>query len=338
MNKNLSRLTALALALGISFSAAGSVGASHADQQITASYRNIRLMVNGAYYTPTDTAGNVVPLFIYNGTTYGPVRAVCEAFGYNVNFDTSTNTVIVGDKLDPRVSTVADPGKNTDEQIGIAYRDVKIKVGGQLINPTDEGGTPVEPFLYNGTTYIPVRAVANSLGQEVVWNGQKSTIQIGLQPNAIISTPTTAVPIGSSQRMLLNADGKAFIANVKISSCYTGAYAAQLMYEAGVKNRPLAGDKKYMVAKVSVTVEKTADGKPVNLTRDLFRAFNMQQEEYTYSSLTIPKPVFGGLCNEKQTLIGTVAFVVRGSDSSPRIVFGGDEKGDGGLWFRTTKG
>ena len=35
--------------------------------------------VNGARFLPKDASGKSVPLFSYNGTTYAPVRAICEA-------------------------------------------------------------------------------------------------------------------------------------------------------------------------------------------------------------------------------------------------------------------
>lgn len=40
---------------------------------------NIRITLNGAVFSPKDAKGRDVPLFSYNGTTYAPVRAICEA-------------------------------------------------------------------------------------------------------------------------------------------------------------------------------------------------------------------------------------------------------------------
>jgi hypothetical protein len=36
-----------------------------------------------------------------------------------------------------------------------------------------------KPFIYNGTTYVPLRYVADSLGQDVGWDGKTQTIFIG---------------------------------------------------------------------------------------------------------------------------------------------------------------
>lgn len=42
-------------------------------------------------------------------------------------------------------------------------RGVTIYVDDQKINPGDSNGNPVEPMLYNGTTYLPIRAVSAAL-------------------------------------------------------------------------------------------------------------------------------------------------------------------------------
>ena len=47
----------------------------------------------------------------------------------------------------------------------VTYRNIKIVVDANEITPTDANGTYVEPFIIDGTTYLPVRAVANAFGK-----------------------------------------------------------------------------------------------------------------------------------------------------------------------------
>lgn len=56
---------------------------------------------------------------------------------------------------------------------------IKIVVDGQRVVPKDANGNTVEPFIYNGTTYLPVRAVATALGKEVYWDGPNYTVYLG---------------------------------------------------------------------------------------------------------------------------------------------------------------
>jgi hypothetical protein len=67
-------------------------------KNIEVTYNNIQLIIDGTKITPKDVNGNIVGPFIYNGTTYLPVRAVGEALGKTVDWDGATQTVYVGDK------------------------------------------------------------------------------------------------------------------------------------------------------------------------------------------------------------------------------------------------
>lgn len=59
---------------------------------------------------------------------------------------------------------------------------VDIYVDGVEMKPTDANGKPVETFVYNGTTYVPLRAVSQSLGKNVKWDGASQRVYIGEVP------------------------------------------------------------------------------------------------------------------------------------------------------------
>lgn len=56
--------------------------------------------------------------------------------------------------------------------------DVKVYVNDKGIDAGDTHGNP-ESFIYNGTTYIAAKAVSNSLGQRVTWDGHTRSVYIG---------------------------------------------------------------------------------------------------------------------------------------------------------------
>ena len=70
------------------------------------------------------------------------------------------------------VPTIAKVGK---EAIDVVYNNIKLEVNG--IKTTMPKG--VEPFIYNGTTYLPVRAVAEALGEKVEYDKNKATVYVG---------------------------------------------------------------------------------------------------------------------------------------------------------------
>ena len=71
---------------------------------------------------------------------------------------------------------LADTGNKT---IKVYSGDVKIVIDGQQQTPTDVTGKEVDPFIYNGTTYLPVRALTNMLtDKNVSWDQDTHTVEI----------------------------------------------------------------------------------------------------------------------------------------------------------------
>lgn len=58
------------------------------------------------------------------------------------------------------------------------YDSIKVMVNGNEITMTDADGNTVEPFIVNGTTYLPVRAVGNALGKNVYWDENAKAVNI----------------------------------------------------------------------------------------------------------------------------------------------------------------
>lgn len=64
-----------------------------------------------------------------------------------------------------------------------ALGEITIIIDGTKIEPVDANGNPVKPFVLDGTTYLPVRAVAEALNFDVEWDGDTRTVMIG-EPGA----------------------------------------------------------------------------------------------------------------------------------------------------------
>ena len=59
------------------------------------------------------------------------------------------------------------------------FGGIKIYIDDVELNPKDAAGNPVDVFVYNGTTYLPVRAVSEALGKPVQWDGKTQSVYIG---------------------------------------------------------------------------------------------------------------------------------------------------------------
>ncbi|MBP1930057.1 DUF3298 domain-containing protein [Ammoniphilus resinae] len=64
------------------------------------------------------------------------------------------------------------------KKLEAAFNDIKVNVQGKAVELTDAKGKKVEPFIVDGTTYLPVRAMAEVLGQPVEWDSHNNTVYI----------------------------------------------------------------------------------------------------------------------------------------------------------------
>lgn len=95
----LSGVLTTALALGLGSAALAASRSIQIEDGIT-------VTINGARFSPKNAKGDPVPLFSYNGTTYAPIRALCEAAGMTVSYDSALRTarITTGD-----MALAADP-------------------------------------------------------------------------------------------------------------------------------------------------------------------------------------------------------------------------------------
>lgn len=59
------------------------------------------------------------------------------------------------------------------------FTGVDIYVDDVKLEPKDVNGNPVEVFVYNGTTYLPVRAVGEAVGKVIQWEGKTNSVYLG---------------------------------------------------------------------------------------------------------------------------------------------------------------
>lgn len=140
-----------------------------------------------------DGVGQSVTPIVLDGTTYLPVRAVSNIAGLNVNWNGAKKTVsltsggaVTTYNGTPTTSAATPISVNPDPSIVISLN------GEQQVSYVN--GKPVYAFIYNGTTYLPVRAVCDMVNIPVDWDATTKTVVLGTKPedstgSAITSTP-----------------------------------------------------------------------------------------------------------------------------------------------------
>ena len=105
------------------------------------SYPSANVISNGKKFTGVNISG----------TVYAPVRSLAESFGFAVQWDDATNTVLIATSIAP-VFTEA----------------IKINLGSHTI--------PAK--MIRNTAYMSVRQFANFLGKKVGWDAATSTVTV----------------------------------------------------------------------------------------------------------------------------------------------------------------
>lgn len=144
-------MCALTLSIGVTALAAG---------RTIAIDDGIRVTVNGTALVTKDAKGNAVPVFTYEGTTYVPARALAEALGFQLDYNSATRVVsVTGRGAADLVSSPTVPAN--ENYIGEAKaRDAALKHAGQ----TADGVTFVKTRLDrdNGTVVYEVEFYAGN--------------------------------------------------------------------------------------------------------------------------------------------------------------------------------
>ena len=89
--------------------------------------------------------------------------------------------LIVGLLIGGIISSGIVLAKQATQTAELIYDNIKITLNGNEIIPKDANGNYVEPFTINGTTYLPVRAVAGALGINVDWDDTANTVVLSDQ-------------------------------------------------------------------------------------------------------------------------------------------------------------
>ncbi|MCC8015535.1 MAG: copper amine oxidase N-terminal domain-containing protein [Eubacterium sp.] len=145
---------------GIMVTAAVPVLAYNGSMNILATFKNIKIYIDGAELTPRDSAGNVLEPFIYNGSTYLPIRAVGEAVGKTVSYDANSNSVYLGNSSNSGATSYSNSQ-------GIKLEPYQISEGCEAKN-IELGGITYKNALQFGSIanyYDEVYAYYNLSGQ-----------------------------------------------------------------------------------------------------------------------------------------------------------------------------
>ena len=114
--------------------------------------------------------------------------------------------------------------------IEVSYDNIKVYKDNVLCELKDSNGSIIEPFIYDGTTYMPVRGTANLADMQVTWDGNTKSVYLWdkMVPSGTFLTDVCP-PYKNDGDLYLSSEGEHFVmAGKKYSNgitLYNGAVA-----------------------------------------------------------------------------------------------------------------
>lgn len=123
-------------------------------------------------------SGDYIYPILFNDTTYLPLRSIGEIMGKNVNWDEANKTITLSGERDNYKNT-SRPSTEDREDIEVQVRkDFKIVIDNKEQTFKDAKGSRVYPILFDGSTYLPLRAIGEIMDCDVEWDGDDKTVTL----------------------------------------------------------------------------------------------------------------------------------------------------------------
>ena len=122
--------------------------------------------------------GSAAFALVYKDSTYLPLRAIGEAIGRNVNWDEATKTITLeGEREVKDSSNKAVEGERKNILVQ-ERKDFTIIIDGEKQTFRSSDGERIYPLLYDGSTYLPLRAIGQIMGKTVEWDNDTKTVTL----------------------------------------------------------------------------------------------------------------------------------------------------------------
>lgn len=211
--------------------------------------------------------------------------------------------------------------------------DFKVLVNGKEF-VSDPPALEVE-----GRTYLPLRAMGDALGVPVTWNEELRQAEVGNsapvaetnQYSRNNPAPLNTVQTYARSSDLFDEDN--YSVSVRVMEAVRGDEAIKaLKAKHKVYPDPEEGYE-YINIKIAFSVLSTKTDtsvKPAHYDFDLFSSNNEQSPENYYTSID---PCLEGSLYAGGNTEGWITLLVKKDDANPKLAYGLDYNGAGGIWF-----
>lgn len=199
---------------------------------------DIDVEIDGAEQVFYNAGGAEVHPISYRDTTYLPVRAIGELMGKNVNWDAATQIVSIGGaRVTGTVSGKPDRKARVDGIELTVRPEYTVVIDGVTRTFCDAKGREVDPVEYQGSIYLPVRAIGELMGKQVDWSEKTQTVSLHGGSSVTdydtatgTSTSKDAITMQQAKKIALQDAGKA-VSEVRFVKTESDWDDGRLLYE-----------------------------------------------------------------------------------------------------------
>lgn len=213
--------------------------------------------------------------------------------------------------------------------------DFKVMVNGKefISNP---------PALeVDGRTYLPLRAMGDALGVAVNWNEELRQAEVG---NMSTSSTTSysrnnPAPLNTIQnynkvyKSYLSDINNDYTVDIRVVETIRGDKAMEKLLDANMFNSSADDGFEYVLVKVAFSVKYVENDAALNISSYDFTAYSSTNEEMPSVFLVTPEPSLSGTNYANSNTEGWICVQVRKEDGAPKLAYGLEYDGTGGVWF-----
>jgi len=212
------------------------------------------------------------------------------------------------------MTTIPALAASGSKNIEVFYNNIKITLDGKQITPRDGRGDIVEPFIYNDSIYLPLRAIATALDLSANWDGTTQTAILGTGVVSGEWSKDNPAPIGTK----INVDYKlstvsgGWKGSMFVSQVLRGAEAVAAYNPMSVNMNKVEEDQELILVKIYIATDADSPNQwGVGYTQ-FFNGYSGYNDKLTGAFYGVPKDGEGYVWR---------GFVVDKADTQPKLAF-----------------
>lgn len=212
---------------------------------------------------------------------------------------------------------------------------VRLMVNGSTVNA--EVLTVQKEGQSYASSYVGARALAEALGATVEW--RNNTIIVtgagsAASENAVLGTVLNPASIGSQLTYKFSDIWQTGRIEATVTRVVRGIEAWDMIRTASVTNQAPAEGYEYLLARIRFRVAEISNGEKYYLDNYSFTMVSNDKKDYRSIDPVLPTPALDANLLQGESVDGWAAFLVKTTDRYPKITFGRDYNGSGGIWFK----